>query len=201
MSTRVDKKPKRKRRLSASQTRELVLLAARRAFSRAGYDVVGIREIAKAAPTDPAVVIRLFGSKAALFEAVASSIFESEPLFGGSVETMPQRIAQHLMSPIGATDGQKDAEFDDFQFLLRSATSPVAAPILSAALHSRLIVPLAVRIGEHDALLSATLLISQVLGFSTLRFALGSQVIESARRAKVIESLTAAMRACIAEKA
>ncbi|WP_081477039.1 helix-turn-helix domain-containing protein [Sphingomonas sp. PAMC 26605] len=43
------------------------------AFTRAGYDALGVREIAESAGTDATIVIRLFGSKAGLFATSAES--------------------------------------------------------------------------------------------------------------------------------
>jgi len=197
MSTGVDQRREMRPRLSAAQSRERVLRAARSAFSHAGYDVVGIREIAKAARTDPAIVMRLFGSKSALFKAVADAVFEDEPVFRGPVSSLADRIAQHLASPMLPPQHDAEPEFDDFQFLLRSATSADAAPILSEALHRRLIAPLAAKLGKRDAQLRATLLVSYILGFSTMRFALRSEVIESTEAAKLVERLAETLATCI----
>ena len=164
-----------------------ILVAAAGAFSRAGYDAVGVREIATLADTDAAIVIRLFGSKAELFATLADSAFGAEDVFVGPLESLGMRLASHLMSPMDAPDDGN--EVNDFLLLLRSATSLTAAPILSAALHRALIGPLGQRIGSPDGAARAALITAQVLGFATLRFALGCPPIEDADMHRMTERL------------
>src|SRR5271169_5423013 len=63
------------RRRNAAATRQAILVSARRAFARAGYDGVGLREIAQGAGVTAMMVNRYFGSKERLFkEVVAGAI-------------------------------------------------------------------------------------------------------------------------------
>jgi AcrR family transcriptional regulator len=177
-------------------SRERILAAARREFSRAGFDRLGVRELAAAAEVDPAMIIRSFGSKEALFAAVAQDAFSLDGPFEGPATDLALRVAEHLTQklPEPAPDG-----FDEFQFLMRSAASPAAAPLLSAALHAGFVAPLAKRLGGKEAALRAAVLTACVLGFSTLRFALGSEPLERAARRRVTERLAAALQACLEE--
>ncbi len=197
LSTGVDKVASTKRpRLSAAESRERILAAARREFSRAGFDQLGVRELAAAAAVDPAMIIRLFGSKEALFAAVAQGAFALEGPFTGGASGLAARIAEHLTQK---PPEQAPTDFDEFQFLMRSAASPAAAPLLSAALHAGFIAPLAKILGGKEAALRAALLTACVLGFSTLRFALGSETLERAARRRISERLSAALQACLDE--
>lgn len=173
--------------------RERILAATGKAFSRAGYDAVGIREIATAADTDPAIVMRLFGSKLALFTQLAERAFGSEAVFDGPLDTMGLRLAGHLMLPIG--DDKEDA--DDLQLLLRSATSLVAAPVLSAALQKGLIGPLAARIGTQDGAARAALVVAQVLGLAILRVSLGAAPLEQVDTVRIVDLYGRAIQLCI----
>jgi AcrR family transcriptional regulator len=194
MSTTVDNKRKAPR-LSAAESRARILAAARIAFTRAGYDTVGVREIAAAAGVDPAMVPRLFGSKEALFTLIADQAFSLEPAFEGPIEGLGERVARHLLGPIRKTDPEA---FDEFQFLLCSVGSPVAAQILSAALHADLIVPLSKRMSGADAEVRAALITAYVLGFAVLRAALGSPAIDTAEPDFVITKLGNAIQASLA---
>jgi AcrR family transcriptional regulator len=171
-----------------------VLTAAGRAFCAAGYDHVGLREVAALAGTDPAIVVRLFGSKEALFTAVADDAFALEPPFDGPLDELGLRIARHLT---GKSEPAATEEFDEFRFLLHSAASPTAAPILSAALHAGFVAPLARHLGGPDAERRAALATACVLGFVTLRVALGSARLERGANA-VITRLGAVLQACLA---
>ena len=76
------------------QTETRILTAARRTFADAGYDRATIRAIAAAADTDPALVIRYFGSKEALFAQVAE-LTADEPIAG-----TPDEVAELLLAAL-----------------------------------------------------------------------------------------------------
>ncbi|MFK0162555.1 TetR family transcriptional regulator [Rhizobium sp. NPDC090279] len=193
MSTSVDNEG-RPPRLTAAESRARILSAARAAFTRAGYDAVGVREIAALASVDPAMVPRLFGSKEALFTTIADKAFGLEPAFEGPIEGMGRRVAHHLMGPIERRDPD---DFDEFAFLLRSVGSPTAAPILSAAMHTTFIEPLSQRMSGPAAEARAALATAYVMGFAVLRAGLGSPSIEAADQDMIIERLGDAIQACL----
>ncbi|HEY0329873.1 MAG TPA: TetR family transcriptional regulator [Rhodopseudomonas sp.] len=200
MSTAVDN-PKRDRtkppRSSSAQTRTRVLQVARTAFCQAGFDHVGLREIAARAGTDAAIVIRLFGSKEALFREVAGNAFVLEPAFQGPKEDLGRLVADFLLGPNVVPSTPDD--FDAFRFLLRSAASPVAAPILSASLHASFVAPLAKHLGGKDASGRAALLAACVLGLTTMRFALDSPALQSGQVERLRQRFADALQACITQ--
>jgi AcrR family transcriptional regulator len=193
LSTNVDHRRRARRapRSTASETRAKIARAARVAFSQAGFDQLGVREIAASAGVDPAVVMRLFGSKEALFAAVAEGAFALDAPFEGPAAGLGLRVAKHLTGTKGETGPE---EFDEFAFLMRSAASPTAAPLLSKALHAGFVAPLAKHLGGKDAPMRAALLTACVLGYATLRFALGSSALEEAARARLTERLGEALQ-------
>ena len=198
MSTIVDNRGggrARRPRSSSGETRLRVLEAARAAFCQAGFDHVGVREIAARAATDAAIVIRLFGSKEALFREVANGAFDLEPAFEVPRDRLGGAVAALLLSPaktLAAPD-----EFDAFRFLLRSAASPVAAPIVSASLHASFVAPLAAHLGGEAAAGRAALVTACILGFATMRFALNATALQPDRLEALREPFAAALQACI----
>lgn len=198
MSTVVDNETPslKRRRLSAAETQTRVLAAARGTFSNRGFDHVGLREIATKAGTDAAVIVRLFGSKEALFRRVVEGAFGLEAAFEGPCDTLGFAIAGFLLSPV--TPDNVD-DFDAFQFLLRSCTSPVAAPILSKGLHVAFVGPLAERLGGIGAQERAALLTACLLGFATMRFALESPFLQGTHLQALRPILGAALQACISQ--
>lgn len=193
LSTTVDNERKRAPKQSAEAHRARILAVARVTFSQSGFDHTGIREVAAAAGVDPAVVVRVFGSKEALFEAVAAGAFELEEAFTGPADGLGNRVAKLLT---GKNDEQREGAFDEFRFLLLSAASPVAGPILSRALHEGFIAPLAQHLGGREATARATLMTACILGFATLRVALGAKALETGRGG-VAQRLGAALQACV----
>lgn len=155
-----------------------------------------MRELAAAARVDPAIVIRLYGSKEALFSAVAGEAFALEPVFDGPNQELSHRIAVYLLGDLQEGEEEDDG-FNEFHFLLRSAASRVAGPILSRALQDGFIVPLASRLGGKDAEIRASLLTASVLGFATLRAALKAPAVARDESGEIARRLGAALQACI----
>ncbi|NMM85264.1 TetR family transcriptional regulator [Rhodococcus sp. SRB_17] len=67
-----EESPQPKRRMSAPARRALVLAAATRAFAHGGYSGTSTDAVAKEAGVSQPYVVRMFGTKADLFEAVFS---------------------------------------------------------------------------------------------------------------------------------
>src|SRR4030088_2430949 len=110
--------PKRPR--NAVATREAILQSALAAFSRHGYDGVGVREIAQSAGVTAVLVNRYFGSKEELFAAAVDVAFADSSLFEGEPTTLAKRLTAAVM-----TKTETDAEpIDALLLLLRSAPNP-----------------------------------------------------------------------------
>src|ERR1700731_4191295 len=88
--------PKRTR--NAVATREAILQSAAAAFSRHGYDGIGVREIAQKAGVTGVLVNRYFGSKEELFAASVEIAFADRSLFEGD----PSMLAQGLTAALRA---------------------------------------------------------------------------------------------------
>src|SRR5690242_912334 len=59
-----------------TDTRNVILGAARRLFADTGYDKTSVRDVAAAAGVDPAMIRHYFGSKVELFRATMGWPFE-----------------------------------------------------------------------------------------------------------------------------
>src|SRR5437016_14641345 len=106
-----DDQPKRPR--NAAATREAILQSALAAFSRHGYDGIGVREIAQTAGVTAVLVNRYFGSKEELFAAAVELAFADNGLFEGDCATLAKRLADKVM-----TKARRNAEPGDPLLLL-----------------------------------------------------------------------------------
>ena len=77
-----DGAPTRRSR-NATRTRNAIFLAAGRHFARRGYSHVTLKEIADDVGVTPAMIVRYYGTKLALFEAVARGSELALSPFGG----------------------------------------------------------------------------------------------------------------------
>ena len=190
-SKRPDRKAETRPR-NATETRRRILEAAKVRFSRAGYDQIGVRDIAADAGVDPALVARYFQSKEGLFEAVVAGAFTAADLFTGPPKTWGEAVARHLM---GRVEGSSwTTGFDPFQLLLRSAVSPVASAMVAHEFHTGFVGPLAARLGAPEAEIRAVLITASIIGFALLRVALQSPAVETADPALVTKRLAAAIQ-------
>ena len=85
---------------NAETTREKLLDAAREAMWRRGYANVGLREIARAAGVDVALISRYFGGKQGLFEATLEGAFDLEGLFDDPQADPVEVIARAISVPV-----------------------------------------------------------------------------------------------------
>lgn len=164
----------RRRRPGAAATREAILAAAQRVFTRHGYEGAGLRAIAAEAGATAALVIRYFGSKEALFAAALGEKFRLDPIVGLEAEDLPRALAHYVVRKSAAIDG----EFDPLIAMLRSAGHPDAAAVMRQGLEDGVVEQLAGVLGGRPgdrhraaailAVLSGFAVVGKVLGLSNL---------------------------------
>ena len=167
--------PKRPR--NAAATREAILQSALAAFSRHGYDGIGVRELAQAAGVTAVLVNRYFGSKEELFAAAVETAFAGRgSLFEGDSSTLAQRLATDVMCKT-----EKDAErINVFFLLLRSAPNPRAAEILRDGIARHFERPLKALLRGPRAGERAAMILAVVAGLSLFREVIGSKALADA---------------------
>ena len=165
MKTHRNLAKRRKADSSGATTRERILHAAVERFARASYEQTGLRDIAADAGVDVAYVHRSFGSKERLFaEAVRTAV---QPLdivpdtkdIGISLAT--QIIDKSVKNPRG------------LDIIIRSFSSPEAAPVVREFIASTFFEPLSRQLG-HPADTRATLIGALLIGIAILREVLHS---------------------------
>lgn len=132
------------RRRDATTTREAIVTAASQAFAERGYSGVTVRDIAAAADVDPALVVRYFGSKAALF---ALSLGAGGPLLSaaldGPLPAMPARVAEFLVAKPVVAAGAGDSAL---AALVLSVADPEGRALLAGLVGEHLETPLVQRL-------------------------------------------------------
>jgi AcrR family transcriptional regulator len=160
------------RRWNAASTRIAILASARRAFARAGYDGVGVREIANGAGVTAMLINRYFGSKERLFAEVMAETMRTPSILTQAIVTSPsagEEIAAALVeqTKAGATP------LDGFLITLHSASSKRAAKIGRRQIerHHQKVMTAALR-GDL-APQRAALVLSLIAGFQVMRQMIG----------------------------
>jgi AcrR family transcriptional regulator len=131
-------------RRPAFATREEIRVAAARLFRERGFVGASVREIAAAAGTDPALVIRHFGSKELLFLETMRLSFDDERLRGIPLEALGERLVEMLL----------DADADTravWLALLQASGEPAVAARLRESHEANFVAPLRERLSGPDA--------------------------------------------------
>ncbi|MGW0162619.1 TetR/AcrR family transcriptional regulator [Mycobacterium sp. NPDC003323] len=184
------------RRRNAAATREAILQSAVGHFARAGYDGVGVREIARDAGVTAMLVNRYFGSKEQLFaEAVdtsfATPVFvaeDPEALIGGIVEALVQRTAPDVDTP------------EPFLILLRSVSNPRATEIVRDAITRHVGARLARRLPGPQGALRGEVVLSVIAGVLLMRRVLGTAALEAAGADELRMLLSSTLAAALGTK-
>jgi AcrR family transcriptional regulator len=174
------------RRRGAEATRAAILEAAKKQFSRLGYDRAGLRDIAAEAGADVALIKRYFGGKGALFAEALSASFPPDFLREWDRDTFARDIAT-MMAGAASADEARTA---NFQFLLRTATSPTTARLLNVAVQERFLGPIRGWLGGDDAPARARVLAATFIGFLVERL-IRDEPLRGREREAFIEQTTA----------
>jgi len=173
------------RRPGDSGTREAIETAARRQFAELGYDRTSMRQVAREAGVDPALVSHFYGSKQQLFVTVVDLPFRPAEvlprLLKGDPDQLGLRLAQFILGVFEAEQSRGRVIG-----IVRSATSePEAARLVRDKLTREVLTPLAEGLGVADAEFRAGLLGSQVVGMIMARYIVAIEPLASRDAADV----------------
>ncbi|GLS19585.1 TetR family transcriptional regulator [Labrys miyagiensis] len=183
-----------KRPRNAVATREAILQSALLAFSRAGYDGVGLREIAGEAGVTAILVNRYFGSKEEMFVEAVKITFADTSLFSGDAASIADRVAQAM---VGKADEDKP---DAIRLMLHSASNPRAATILREALAGQFERPLAAMLGGRDTGERAALFLALIAGFDLIRNVVGSAPLTEADQPGLARRIATMLKPLVEDK-
>jgi AcrR family transcriptional regulator len=186
------------RRPGPTQTREAIAEAARTQFAELGYDRATIRSIARAAGVDPALVIRFYGSKEALFRhvmalppAVADAI---EHLAEGARETAGRRLAEAVVALL-----ENPATRTIVLGRIRSATSHPDAAALVRETVTRDLGRLAAALSDDRPEARAVLVGATVVGIALARYVVLVEPLASLPAAEVVDLVAPTLQRYLVE--
>lgn len=175
-------------RRNASGTRAAILASARRAFARAGYEGVGVREIAKGAGVTAMLINRYFGSKERLFAEVVAETMATPSILTPEIlssRTPGKELAAALVAHTKAVANP----LDGFLIMLHSISSKRAARISREQTekhHQRTV--MAALNGSH-APERAALVLSLIAGFQVMRQMIGLPTLTKAQPKMLVKVL------------
>lgn len=152
-----------KRRRSSEETRQLILDAAGKSFATRPYRDITLKDIAVDAGVSAPLIIKYFGSKDQLYEALVDFQAGAQVLFDGPLETMGERMV--------VTFAQLREHYKplSMNILFMSGASEESSRLLRENYSTQMIDALASRLSGPDARLRAELVMSAVMGLAIMR--------------------------------
>ena len=174
------------RRPGAPDTREDILVAARRAFAARGYEATSLRSIAKQVHVDPALLVHYFGSKEGLFRAGLEMTLGPFGLFSGLDALEVPEAAELIVGRYLLMLDQGPTR-DVVLGLVRSAVSSErAATMLREFLTKEMLTSLSSLIDRPDCQLRASLVVAQLIGIAMLRHVVRSDAVARASNDEIV---------------
>ncbi|UBU17211.1 TetR/AcrR family transcriptional regulator [Nonomuraea gerenzanensis] len=174
-----------RRRRDAAATRQAILDAAVAAFTRHGYDGVGVRDIAQGAGVTAMLINRYFGSKERLFAEAVDVAFAPRTVIAGTGAALPGETAREL---VRRTSPEAE-ELGPFLLMLRSAANPQAARIMREAIGRHAGRHLNEELSGSGAGVRAELMLSLQAGVWLMRGVLGTTALTEAAPGELAERL------------
>ena len=143
-------------RRTGAATREEIRSAATRLFRERGYSRTSVRDIAALAETNPALVIRHFGTKELLFLDTMQLTIDDEPL----LDVPPSEFGERFVARLLADDDIRGV----YLALVRGSNEPQIRDRLRTIHERTFVVPLRARLTGPDADLRARLAAAVVGG-------------------------------------
>ncbi|MEV7755345.1 TetR/AcrR family transcriptional regulator [Streptomyces griseofuscus] len=174
-------------RAESAGTRDRILTAAREEFSAHGYDKTSVRQIAKAAGVDSALVHHYFGTKEQVFAAAvevafAPALAAPDTLAEGPADGVGERLARFVLGV-----WENPTTRAPLLAILRSAvTNETAAAVFRRLVAAQLVRRVAARLDLPDAELRAELAAAQLVGTALMRYVLKLEPLASADVEEII---------------
>lgn len=153
-------------RRTSTETKAVILAAARERFATDGYEKATIRAIAADADIDPSMVMRYFGNKEALFGAAAEFDLELPDLTAVPVDRLGESLAAHFVKR-----WERDGAL---LILLRVGVTNEAVAERMRTIFAAQLGPVVAKATRNspDTPVRAGLIASQVLGMALCRYVL-----------------------------
>lgn len=181
------------RRRDRASTCAALLDAARRRFSREGYDAVSVRDVAADAGVDPALVFRYFGSKPALFrEATAPPPTDPAAGEGEPEGGLAARLLRSVVTDQGSPAGEQQ-----LLALLRSSGHEAARDRLQRQMCDGYVAAFAAEAVAADRDLRAELVGALLLGIAIQRSVVRTPALSAASAQDVEPLFEAAVAALL----
>lgn len=178
---------------NAAATRDAILKSAIHNFARAGYDGVGVREIASDAGVTAMMVNRYFGSKEQLFAEAVETSFAVPAVIATHSDELLHEAATTLVE---RTDPDADP-LEPFLIMLRSVSNPRAVDIVRDAIERHVGTRLVRQLPEPGRPIRTEVMLAVIAGVLLMRRAVGTRALNDADPGQLVTVLDAVFTAIV----
>ena len=180
----------------SQRTRDAILKAAQELFAEQGYERATVRDIAGRASIDPAMVIRYFGSKEALFARATAFDLRLPDLTAIPKEEMGATLVAHFVE---VWEGERSN--GSLISLLRAAATNDDAANAVRGIFGGQVVPMLARVVPLPELpLRAGLVATQIMGLAITRYVLKVPPVVAMNREQMVKLLGPTMQRYVTGK-
>jgi AcrR family transcriptional regulator len=172
-----------------TDTRNVILTAARRLFADAGFDRTSVRDVAAAAGVDPAMIRHYFGNKAELFRATMGWPFEPADIAARITAGDRGEIGERLTRVFFEAWEQPESRAPLLAILRGAATHEESANLVRQFIQGQVYSHIAAALEAPDAELRIDLAMSQLLGIAYLRHILQVEPVASTPAEELIKRI------------
>ena len=176
------------RRRNAVATRKAILASARRAFARAGFDGVGVREIAMGAGVTAMLINRYFGSKERLFAEVMAETMATPSILTQEIITS-SRAGEEIAAALIEQTKAGATPLEGFLIMLHSASSKRAAKISCQQIERHHQKDMTAALSGALAPQRAALVLSLIAGYQVMRQMIGLSALANAEPKALVKIL------------
>jgi AcrR family transcriptional regulator len=173
-------------RRSSTETKAVILAAARERFARSGFERATIRAIAADAKIDPSMVMRYFGSKDQLFAAAADFDLELPDFSDTDHDHLGTRMVGYFMDR-----WERD---EALVVLMRSATTNPEAAQRMREIFAGQLLPVIAKTNADAPQRRAGLVATQLIGLAMCRYVLQLPPVVAMSRDEVVAWLGPAIQ-------
>ncbi|WP_272902676.1 TetR family transcriptional regulator [Nocardioides sp. WS12] len=155
-------------------TRAAIEAAGKKLFAERGFEGASVRGIAAEAGVDPALVIRHFGSKEALFLRTMDTSLGIGPVIEGPVEDLGRRLVTYFL------EGGNTAMRRRFVAIAQASHLQQVRDEMVRHTAEAYIAPLAPRLEGEDREIRVALVVAQIAGLLNLLFLQEDPVLSAA---------------------
>ncbi|BDE58393.1 TetR family transcriptional regulator [Rhodococcus hoagii] len=182
-------------RAGTAHNREAVQAAAAELFAEQGFAATGVRDIARHAGVDPALVIRYFGSKEKLFIRAMTMSDAFVEVVQGPLDGLGRALVDFVVRRTRRQQADKPTAV--YAALVRASDRPVVREHLQEAIDQMIVAPLAPRLMGEDAELRAHLLAAQLSGLMAALYVMESPWLRAAPIDDIVERYGAALQVLV----